>query len=55
MYIQGRRKVWKSGGDRSTVVGIICTPGWDRVNCSAKNWGAQAPSAPSCDGPATEY
>ena len=26
------------GGARSTVVGIICPPGWDRVNCSAKNW-----------------
>ena len=36
---QGRRKVWKSGGARSTVVGIICPPGWDTVNYFAKNWG----------------
>ena len=34
--IQGRRKVWKSGGARSTVVGKICPPGWDRVSCLAK-------------------
>ena len=40
---QARGKVWKSGGARSTVVGIICPPGWDRVNCLAKNWGAKAP------------
>ena len=44
--LQGRRKVWKSGGARSTVVGIICPPGLDRVNCLAKNWGAKAPPAP---------
>ena len=37
--VQARRKVWKSGGAGSTVVGIICPPGWDRVNCLAKNWG----------------
>ena len=42
--LQGRHKVWKSGGGAwSTVVGIICPPGWDRVNCLAKNWGAKAP------------
>ena len=33
---QGRRKVWKSEGARSTVVGIICLPGWDRVKCLVK-------------------
>ena len=32
-------KVWESGGAWITVVGIICPPGWDRVNCLAKNWG----------------
>ena len=41
---QGRRKVWKSGGGaRSTVVGIICSPDWDRLNCSANKWGGKAP------------
>ena len=24
------------------MVGIICPPGWDRVNCLAKIWGAKA-------------
>ena len=33
---QGRRKVWKSGRALSTVVGIICPPGWDRVKFSSK-------------------
>ena len=28
----------KIRGACSTVVGIICPPGWDRVNCLAKNW-----------------
>ena len=32
----GRRKFWKSEGASNTVVGIICPPGWDRVNCLAK-------------------
>ena len=27
----------RGGGACSTVVGIICPPGWDRVNCLAKN------------------
>ena len=36
---QIRRKVWKSGGLHSNVVGIMCPPGWDRVNWSAKNCG----------------
>ena len=38
-WTQGRRKVWKSGGERasSTVVGIICPPGWGRVNYWAQN------------------
>ena len=34
--IQGRRKFWKSGVVSSNMVGIICPPGWDRVNWSAK-------------------
>ena len=47
MSEQGRRKVWKSGGGAcSTVVGIICPPGWDRVNCFAKNWGGGKPPSP---------
>ena len=45
--IQARRKVWNSGGARSTVVGIICPPGWDRVNCLAKNWGGLSPPSPT--------
>ena len=47
---QGRRKVWKSEGASNTVVGIICPPGWDRVNCLAKKLGPPSPTA--CDGPA---
>ena len=43
---QGRRKVWKFEGACSTVVGIICPPGWDRVNCSAKHWGGWSPQSP---------
>ena len=36
IVLQARRKVWKSrgGGACSTVVGIICPPGWDRANCA---------------------
>ena len=30
---QSRRKVWKSGGASSNKVGIIFSPGLDRVNC----------------------
>ena len=53
--VQVRRKVWKSGGAHSIVFGIICPPGWDRVNCFAKNWGAKAPNPPPpCDGPAVK-
>ena len=44
-WSQGCNKVWKSGGSRSTVVGIICPPDWDRVNCPAKNW-APPPGPP---------
>ena len=32
----GCRKVWKSGGAVKNVGGIICPPGWDRVNCNPK-------------------
>ena len=42
---QGRHKVWKFEGACSTVVGIICPPGWDRVNCSAKHWGGWSPQS----------
>ena len=42
---KARHKVWKFGGARSTVVGMICPPGWDRVDCLAKN------SQPASDGP----
>ena len=34
--LKGRRKVWKSGGASINVVGIICTPWWNRVNWSIK-------------------
>jgi hypothetical protein len=38
---QGLKSRW---GALSTVVGIICPPGWDRVNCLAQNWeGGPAP------------
>ena len=30
----------------STVVGIICPPGGNRVNCSNKNWETHAPRPP---------
>ena len=43
---QGCKKVWKSEGARSNVLGIICSPVWYRVNWSAKNFGAHAPLAP---------
>ena len=50
---QGRRQVWNFVGARSNVAGIICPSGWDRVNCSAKHWGAiYPPKPPPCDGPA---
>ena len=35
----------KIQGARTTLVGIIWPPGWDRVNCSAINWGLK-PSQP---------
>ena len=42
--VQVRRKVWKSGGGACIiVVGITCPPGWDRVNCLAKNRGPSPP------------
>ena len=43
---QGQRKVQKSGGGSSNVVGIIYPPGWNRVNWSAKSWkgGVMAPT-----------
>ena len=40
---QGHRKVWKSGGASSNMVGIICPPGWERVNWSTKIWGVPWP------------
>ena len=43
---QGRRKVWKSGGAYSTMMDIFCPPGWDRVNCSDKNWGGGSKPQP---------
>ena len=48
-YLPNRCDV-QGQGACSTVVGIICPPGWDKVNCSAKNWGAKAP--PASDSPA---
>ena len=50
---EGRRKVWKSGGASSNEVGIICLPGWDRVNWSAKIWVCHGtPGTPRDDTPA---
>ena len=43
--VAGSSQGLKIRGARSTVVGIICPPGWDKVNCLAKNWGAKAFSA----------
>ena len=53
----GRRKVWKSGrGERSSnIVGIICPPGWNRVNWPAKV-GTRSPFLPpSSYDPVTFY
>ena len=36
--IYKRRKVLKSGGTSSNVMGIMCPSGWNRVNYSANNW-----------------
>ena len=48
---QGPRKVWKSGGASSNVIGIICQPGWDRVNWSANIWDChETPATPSTTG-----
>ena len=44
--VQGRRKVWKSGRAWITVVDIICPPGWNRVNCLAKNRELKPPQPP---------
>ena len=41
LTIQGRRKVWKSGGG-----GIICPHGWDRVNWYTKKMEGLCPQAP---------
>ena len=51
---QDRRKVWKSGGARSNVVGTICPP-WLRLTDLPKTlWegGALAPGPPGSDIPA---
>ena len=41
------------GGAHSTGWGIMCPPGWDRVNWSAKDWvGTCPPGPPACDRPA---
>ena len=49
--MQGRRRVWKSGGgDETNVVGIICPPGWERVTYLTdlpKSGCAMAPPAPT--------
>ena len=37
----------RGGGARSTMVGIICLLGWDRVNCLAKHWGGGSPLPPT--------
>ena len=44
--MQGRHKVWKSGG--LVVLGgdNVPPPGRDRINWSAKNWGGKAPQPP---------
>ena len=41
-----RPKIWR-GGASSSVVGIICPPGWNRVNWSAKNWGGAITPLPT--------
>ena len=52
--VQGRRKVWKSGGG-SDVLGIICPPAFNRVNWSAKMWGVDRPLSPDFYGPALQF
>ena len=44
--IQGRHKVWKSGGARSTGRGWCAPPGWDRVCQKVGGTGPPAPPAP---------
>ena len=49
----GRRKVWKSGGAGSNMVGMIYPlPGCDWVNWSVKNLGWAIPPPPARPGPA---
>ena len=41
------------GGAISKVVGIICPPGWNRVNLSAKNWREEGKSPPAHQPPSS--
>ena len=46
MAVQGRRKVWKSGGPVVLGGDNVPPPGRDRVNWSAQNWGVSPHSTP---------
>ena len=41
-------------GAISNVVGIICPPGWNRVNLSAKNWREEGKSPPAHNPPSSD-
>ena len=53
---QGRRKVWKSGRASVYMVGIICPPGWDRVNWPAQILRSHGPLVPhGSDSPVSPF
>jgi hypothetical protein len=44
--VKGRRKFWKPKGVNSNVVGIICSPDWDRVKTDLQKYdGGPCPPA----------
>ena len=48
MLLQGRRKIWKSGGAYNTVVGkIFFPPGWDRFQLFGQKRGGAAKAPPA--------
>ena len=54
--IQGRRKVWKSGGVSIIWWAQFAHLGWDRVNWSAKIWRCHGnPSTPGDDTPGLSW
>ena len=43
LHCQDRRKIWKSRGPNSYVVGMIYPPDWNKVNVSVKIWKGDCP------------